>query len=180
MGIGKDGRLPWYLPEDLKYFSKVTTTTEAPGLMNAVIMGRKAWEAIPEENRPLANRINCVISSNDELDLPFGVLQFGSLEEALTALSTSEKIDQIFVAGGAQLYQEAILNPELERIYLTRIEADYECDVFFPDEIPDDFEIISATETLESDGLEYSFVVLDRHVDHSDEEYIDFEVTDED
>jgi len=162
MGIGKDGRLPWYLPEDLKYFSKVTKQTDQPGQQNAVIMGRHTWEAIPAKFRPLAGRFNVVLSSNPDLELPDGVLLFGSLDEALTAISTSKKIDQIFVIGGGQLYAEAILHDHLERLYLTRIEGDYECDTFFPEEIPDDFDIVSATDILEDEGIEYSFVVLDR------------------
>ncbi|MCC6643200.1 dihydrofolate reductase, partial [Candidatus Peregrinibacteria bacterium] len=115
-----------------------------------------------------------VLSSNEDLDLPDGVLHFDSLDAALTALSTSDKVDQVFVIGGAKLYAEAILHPELERIYLTRIESVFNCDTFFPDQIPEDFEIVSTTETLESDGLEYSFVVLERDVDHSNDEYLDF------
>jgi dihydrofolate reductase len=174
MGIGKDGALPWYLPEDLKYFSKVTTETASPELRNAVIMGRRTWESIPAKYKPLPGRINIVLSSNPDLELPDDVLLFGSLDEALAALSTSNKIDQIFVIGGAKLYEEALFHLDLERIYLTRIEADFDCDTFFPDQIPEDFEIISATELMESDSLEYSFVVLERGVDHQENEYIEF------
>jgi dihydrofolate reductase len=175
MGIGKNGTLPWYLPEDMKYFSKTTKHTDVPGLQNAVIMGRRTWESIPAKFKPLPERINVVLSSNPDLELPDDVLHFGSLDEALTALSTSPKIDEIFVIGGAKLYEEAVLHPELERIYLTRIEEIFDCDTFFPDQIPEDFEIVSSTEIMESDGLEYSFVVLERDVDHSENEYVEFE-----
>ncbi len=174
MGIGKDGTLPWYLPEDLKHFSKTTKNVTTPGQQNAVIMGRRTWESLPSSFKPLSHRINVVISSNMDLDLPDDVLLFGSLDEALAALSTSRKIEQIFVIGGARLYEEAVIHPELERIYLTRIEADFECDTFFPDQIPEDFEIISTSELMESDGLEYSFVVLERDPDQSDNQYIEF------
>lgn len=162
MGIGKDGRLPWYLPEDLKYFSKITKHTDKEGQQNAVIMGRNTWESIPSKYKPLSGRFNVVLSSNPDLDLPDGVLLFGSLDEALTALSTSKKIDQLFVIGGAKLYADSILHENLERLYLTRIEGDYECDTFFPEKIPDEFDVISATDILEDEGIEYSFVVLDR------------------
>lgn len=174
MGIGKDGTLAWNLPEDRKYFSKITTETASPELRNAVIMGRLTWESIPAKYKPLPGRINIVLSSNPDLELPDDVLLFGSLDEALAALSTSNKIDQIFVIGGAKLYEEALFHLDLERIYLTRIEADFDCDTFFPDQIPEDFEIISATELMESDSLEYSFVVLERGVDHQENEYIEF------
>ncbi len=172
MGIGKNGTLPWHLPEDLKYFNNVTKKTE-PDKENAVIMGRRTWESLPEKFRPLPDRINAVISSNSELELPDGVLHFDSLDAALTAMSTSSKIDQIFVIGGAKLYEEAVLHPELERIYLTRIESTFDCDTFFPDQIPEEFEIVSTTDNLESDGLEYNFVILENDVDHSDDVYIE-------
>lgn len=175
MGIGKDGRLPWHLPEDMKYFTETTRRTENKNLQNAVIMGRRTWESIPAKFKPLPGRINVVLSSNPDLDLPDDVLHFSSLDEALTALSTSSKVDEIFVIGGAKLYEEAILHPELERIYLTRIEEVFDCDTFFPDQIPEDFEIVSTTETMESDGLEYSFLVLERDVDHSNDEYVEFD-----
>lgn len=125
-------------------------------------MGRKTWESLPEEKQPLENRINVVISANPDYELPDGVLQFDSLDQALLAISTSEKIDKVFVAGGGQLYAEAILHPSLEQVFLTKIEEDYDCDVFFPDKVPEDFEIASATDILESDGLEYYMVILKR------------------
>ena len=165
MGIGRDGQLPWHLAEDLKYFSRITKTTESPNLQNAVIMGRNTWESLPSKYKPLPGRFNAVLSSNSELDLPEGVLQFISLDDALTAISTSELIDQIFVIGGARLYADAILHPNLERIYLTRIEEEFDCDTFFPDQIPADFEVVSSTEILEEEGIEFTFVILERIAD---------------
>jgi dihydrofolate reductase len=175
MGVGRGGLLPWHLPEDLKNFARVTKKTAHDNLENALIMGRKTWESIPADRRPLSGRINCVLSNNPDLDLPDGVLQFGSLDDALTALSTSQKVDQVFVIGGGQLYQESILHPELEKIYLTRIEEDFDCDTFFPDQIPEEFEIVSTSELMESDGLEYSFLILQKGgTADDDNEYIEF------
>ncbi len=127
-------------------------------------MGRHTWENLAK-GRPFPDLINVVISSNEDLDLPDGVLQFLSLDEALLAISTSKKIDQLFVIGGAQLFAEAVLHPQLQKIYLTKIEEDYDCDLFFPERIPEEFEIISATDTLESDGLEYAHLVLGKEAD---------------
>jgi dihydrofolate reductase len=134
-------------------------------------MGRNTWEKLLGE-KPLPGRINAVISSSEDLDLPEGVLQFISLDEALLALSTSRKIDQVFVIGGARLFAEAILHPQLEKLYITQIEEDYDCDLFFPEEIPQEFDIVSATELLESDGLEYSFVVLGKNPDLQNEYFL--------
>ncbi|EPB69647.1 putative dihydrofolate reductase [Ancylostoma ceylanicum] len=61
-GIGKNGTIPWTLRKDMNFFVKHTSTTEDPAKMNAVIMGRKCWESIPEKFRPLKNRLNVVIS----------------------------------------------------------------------------------------------------------------------
>jgi dihydrofolate reductase len=164
MGIGLLGKIPWYLPEERSNFEKIIKNTSSPGLQNAVIMGRKTWESV-YGREPLDGVINAVISSNPELDLPEGVLQFLSLDEAILALSTSRKVDQLFVIGGGQLYAEAVLHPQLDKIYLTQVEEDYDCDTFFPDDIPEEFDIVAATEVMESDGLEYTFVVLGKNPD---------------
>jgi dihydrofolate reductase len=60
-GIGQAGRLPWRLKEDMKFFKHLTTLAPSP-LKNVVIMGRKTWQSIPHKFRPLANRINIVVS----------------------------------------------------------------------------------------------------------------------
>ena len=62
-GIGKNGRLPWCIHEDMKYFMHVTQNAPE-GTQNAVIMGRKTWESIPAKYRPLSKRLNIVISNN--------------------------------------------------------------------------------------------------------------------
>ena len=125
-------------------------------------MDLTAWDNLPDQAKPFADRINVVLSDDEELDLPDGVLQFENLEAALMALGTSDLIEEVFVLGGESLYAEAILYPNLEKLYLTRIEEDYDCDAFFPDQIPDLFEVISATEILEDEGIEYSFVILEK------------------
>ncbi|KAI6677699.1 hypothetical protein NL676_038495 [Syzygium grande] len=69
MGIGKDGKLPWRLPSDLKHFKSITFTTTDPGKKNAVIMGRKTWEIIPTEHRPLPTRLNIVFARSGSFDI---------------------------------------------------------------------------------------------------------------
>lgn len=63
-GIGKNGNLPWRLSKEMGYFARVTTSTPA-NKRNAVIMGRKTWESIPDKFRPLKERINIVVTSRD-------------------------------------------------------------------------------------------------------------------
>ncbi len=132
LGIGKSGSLPWHLPADLKYFKKVTTHSSAPGQVNAVIMGRKTWESIPLQFRPLPQRFNVVISRQHDFPVPPGTLHAASLQKALQSVE-KENVREIFVIGGAQVFQEAVLNPGCQKIYLTRIEKEFSCDAFFPD-----------------------------------------------
>ena len=79
-GIGIDNKIPWHLPVDMAYFKKTTTTATA-GKKNAVIMGRKTWDSIPEKFRPLPDRINIVLSKSvTEVD---GALVAHSFDNAL-------------------------------------------------------------------------------------------------
>ena len=67
-GIGRGGTMPWHIPKDLAYFSRVTTSAPI-GQANAVLMGRKTWESIPNKFRPLKKRINIVLSRDKDYDL---------------------------------------------------------------------------------------------------------------
>ncbi len=115
--IGRDGGLPWHLPDDLKHFKRLT-------LDHTIIMGRKTFD---EVGRPLANRRNVVISRNPTFR-PAGVTVVPSLNEAL-ALGATES--EVFVIGGGAIYQLAL--PRANRLYLTLVHADVEGDTYFPD-----------------------------------------------
>ena len=65
-GIGLKGKMPWQLPEDMKYFKRITKSTEDVTKRNAVIMGRKTWESIPKKFRPLEGRVNVVLTRHPE------------------------------------------------------------------------------------------------------------------
>jgi dihydrofolate reductase len=69
-GIGVNNSLPWHLPKEMKYFFQVTSNA-ADGQKNAVIMGRKTWESIPQKRRPLSNRYNIILTRNPNLLIPF-------------------------------------------------------------------------------------------------------------
>ncbi len=117
--IGKDGKLPWHIPADLKRFRELTTG-------HTVIMGRKTWDSIPTKFRPLPNRRNIVLTRNPDLVLPDGVEQFSSLAAAL-ATHTNESI---FVIGGAEVYASAL--PLAQRLELTTVHQVIDGDAFFP------------------------------------------------
>lgn len=122
--IGKDNKLPWHFPEDLKYFKKLTAGS-------TVIMGRKTYESI---GRPLPNRENFVLSRTQGAPHA-GVRFFPGFDEALREVKTP----QVYIIGGAELYRQTI--DRVDGIYMSRIDETYEGDAFYP-EIPDNFEEI--------------------------------------
>jgi len=154
-GIGKNGRLPWALPLDLKHFKEITTGTSSPSKKNAVIMGRKTWESLPEKFRPLPGRVNLVLSQEGRLVLPSGVLSAQSLDDALKQLSSPE-IENIFVIGGAQIYAAAIEHPSCRRLIVTHVQGQHGCDAFFPP-ISRQFFPISASEQHQEAGISFQF-----------------------
>ncbi|GAA98441.1 uncharacterized protein L969DRAFT_103072 [Mixia osmundae IAM 14324] len=151
-GIGAKGGLPWSLPGEMRYFSRVTqhvtpSSDNQPATANAVIMGRKSWESIPARFRPLKSRINVVLSRSDE-PLP-GIndakwtFQATSILDAIKRLhssdSTGPRCHRIFIIGGAQIYRDALALDQrsgawADRILLTQIkEPSFECDTHLPD-----------------------------------------------
>src|SRR3989338_10163823 len=123
--IGKNNALPWHLSADLKHLASATKGA-------IVIMGRKTWESLPENFRPLKERLNIVVSRTEQA-LPEGVLLAHSLEEALTLAETHAPEQKAFVIGGATLYAEAIRHLACKELLLTHIQGKFDCDTFFPD-----------------------------------------------
>lgn len=134
-GIGREGKLPWHLKDDLRHFKEITTKTRDKNKRNAVIMGRKTWDSLPCGFRPLPGRVNVVITRDENLKFPPGVLRAGGFEQALAFIedgAVKKNIEFVFVIGGAQVFQTAITHKECRRIYLTQIFGTFDCDAFFP------------------------------------------------
>jgi len=134
-GIGKDGKLPWHFSKELKYFQKTTAETSDHEKQNAVIMGRKTWESISPKYRPLKNRQNIVMTRDHNFKVD-GAKVANSLEEAISL--ADNETEKIFIIGGGKVFEESLENPQLDGIYLTKIQSKYDCDTFFPD-IPSQF-----------------------------------------
>ncbi len=118
--IGKDGTLPWYVPEDLKHFKKLTTG-------HVVVMGRKTWESIPEKRRPLPDRINVVITRQADYMLPADVERYASLDDAIAAHRSQE----IFIIGGAEIFNQSI--DRADTLHITELNQTIDgCTAFFP------------------------------------------------
>ncbi|MCC6645681.1 MAG: dihydrofolate reductase [Polyangiaceae bacterium] len=114
--LGKDGGLPWRIPEDLRHFREVTRG-------HAVIMGRRTWD---EVKKPLPERRNLVVSRDGALRLP-GAVVCASLDEALRVARETDP--EPCVIGGAELYRLAL--PLATRVELTEIDRDVDADTFF-------------------------------------------------
>jgi len=135
-GIGKSGRIPWQISDDMKHFKAITAATSDPAKRNMVIMGRKTWDSLPEKFRPLPGRVNCVITRNPALRFPEGVGRADSLEAALKlGQENRDVVENIFVIGGAEVYKEALCHKACHRIFLTLIDQSFDCDTFFPREL---------------------------------------------
>ncbi len=160
-GIGKKGQLPWHLALDLKHFKEITTTVIDPAKKNAVIMGRKTWESLPQKFRPLPGRVNVVLSREGKLSLPSGVLCSSYLDDALSRLS-SRDIENVFVIGGAQIYAHAIDHPLCQKLFVTHVQGEYGCDTFFPP-ISRQFFLISSSENYRQEAISFQFSEYLRH-----------------
>lgn len=155
-GIGLNNRLPWDLKADLKHFSTITIGNKN----NAVIMGLNTWLSLPEKYRPLRDRLNIVLSKEKYDELPAGVLNFLSLDEALEFFE-QKKVERIFIIGGAMLYAMSISHPACEKIYLTEVEGKFDCDTFFP-AIPADFKKTVTGELNEENNIKFRFCVYQK------------------
>ena len=163
LGIGHRGTLPWHLKRELQYFARVTSRVPAPlmrpgvRVQNAIVMGRRTWESIPERLRPLKGRVNVVLSSGTRPEGErSGAVWCAGLEEAMGVLrrmglgagedigaescgdGEEEKpvrVGRVFVIGGQAVYKAALERPETKRVLLTRIYGEWDCDAFFPADI---------------------------------------------
>lgn len=130
--IGKDNRLLWNLPDDLKRFKQLTNG-------HPVIMGQKTWESLPEKFRPLPGRTNIVLSLRIDYVAP-GAIVVHTLDDAFTAAKRAEGASETFIIGGGMLYATSITFAD--RLYLTLVDDDIAGDVFFP-QYEQEFKIIS-------------------------------------
>lgn len=145
--IGRDGDLPWRLPNDLQHFKRLTVG-------KTVLMGRKTWDSL---GRPLPDRQNWVLT-RDTSFAPAGCRVFRDLESALRAHEAGE----LMVIGGADLYRQIL--PLAQRLYLTEVDAALEGDAHFPALDPAQWRE-AASEAHEADerhAFAYRFRTLER------------------
>lgn len=128
--MGKDGHLPWRLPEDMKLFKKTT-------MGHTVIMGRKTWDSLPK--RPLVGRLNIVLSRGF-VDIPNDVQVANNthtyitndLYDALAFAKRERPFKEVFIIGGLQIYELALTAEVVDQVLVTRVHGKHEGDVRFP------------------------------------------------
>lgn len=141
--IGKDGELPWHIPEDMEHFRELTTG-------NPVIMGRKTFESLPDSVKPLPDRTNIVLTrSGVEADVK-------EAESIDAAYRIAEKHgDCAFIIGGASVYRQVL--GDADRMEITRIHEEYDGDTKFPEWEPENWE-----EVGREDHEDFSFLTYRR------------------
>lgn len=150
--LGKDGKLLWHIPDDLKRFKRLTEG-------HPIIMGRKTFESIVGYvGGPLPDRANIVITRDTNWTYK-NVFVAHSLEEAIELAKKQPGADEIHIGGGAELYKQAL--PIIDKLYLTLIDAEGDADSFFP-EYENEFTKKVFEEEHEWKGLRYMFLDVER------------------
>jgi len=152
--IGKNNALPWHLPEDLRYFKRVT-------MGKPIVMGRKTFESI---GRPLPGRTNIVITRAAHWNAE-GIKVVHSLDQALALAEEIARIDgatELMVIGGAEVYRAAL--PRADRLYFTEVQAEVEGDARLPDIDWSAWTEVSRErfDASEDNPFPYSFAVFER------------------
>ena len=146
--IGKNNKIPWHLPADLKHFKKIT-------MGKPIVMGRKTFESI---GKALPGRRSIVLTRRADYQ-PAGV-DVVSTPDA--ALQLAGDVDEVMIIGGAKVYEKFL--PMSERIYLTRVHAEVKGDTFFPEIREDEWRIVSSQPLPPNDERPFSvsFQTLER------------------
>jgi dihydrofolate reductase len=146
--IGREGSLPWRLSDDLRRFKQLT-------MGHHILMGRKTYESI---GRLLPGRISVVISRQIDFDAGSALLA-PSLEQAIQRAAHD---NEVFVIGGAEIYQQAL--PLVERLYITLVHAHIDGDRWFPEFSEADWRVVEASFHPANDrnAYDHTFRILDR------------------
>nr|AIA14771.1 Dihydrofolate reductase [uncultured bacterium] len=144
--IGKDNKIPWNIPSDVKRFREITKN-------HVIIMGRKTYESI---GKPLPHRTNIVVTSNPNYQAE-GTIVCHSLNEAIDIAKEIEE-DEIFIIGGGKIYEEVL--PITDKLYLTIVDTQVEGDASFPHY--DQFKNITLQEEHEENNYKFTYLNLEK------------------
>jgi len=145
-GIGFETKIPWYIPEDFKWFKRQTTG-------KIVVMGTTTYFSLPDKVRPLPNRENFILCDECEYHDRIkkeGANFFTNIEDVVDY----SKDKDVFIIGGASLYKQFI--DKVDYLYITKIDKEFECDTFFP-EMGDKWDHVFKGDNIEFEDYTYSF-----------------------
>jgi dihydrofolate reductase len=145
--IGRDGQIPWKLRDDQQALKSLTTG-------HCVVMGRKTWESI---GRPLPGRTSIVVTRQPAYSVPFESVQVVGDFDAALAAAKALGCEQLFVLGGAAFYELAL--PRADSLHLTRVHAEVEGDVLFPEFDESAWRVVSETRHEPDSRNEYPFTI---------------------
>jgi dihydrofolate reductase len=152
--IGKDDKLLWSLPRDMQYFKQIT-------MGHCVLMGRKTYETIPEKFRPLAGRVNIVVTRNADFKAP-GCRVVKTVEEGIRFAEANDE-DELMVIGGGEIYRQ--MYDRADRIYLTKVHYTFaDADTYFPEIVKAKWETVFSEMHLADDRhtYDFEFVVMEK------------------
>ena len=140
----------------MKYFKEITTG-------HHVIMGRKSYESIPKKYRPLPNRVNVVVSRQKDLHIE-GALVAASINKAIEMAEAAGE-NEVFIIGGGQIYNLALKTDLVDRLYITRVDASFDADIFFPTIDFNDWNEVSNRKTKmdERNAHDLTFTIYDKN-----------------
>jgi dihydrofolate reductase/thymidylate synthase len=180
--IGLNNDLPWgrALTRDLANYKRITSETADPNKMNAVIFGRKTWESLPVKAKPLKGRLNVVITQSpsviDSASSLADTLCFPSFRSALEALSSpphTEKVEKLFLVGGAGLIASSTNLPQCKSIFLTEVLKEFPSDVKIAPINRSLFDLVESSELLIDNDVPFQFLRFDRRAVHEERQYLD-------
>jgi dihydrofolate reductase len=148
-GIGKDNKLLWHIPEDLKRFKKLT-------MGQCIIMGKRTWESLPR--KPLPGRKNIVLTDVPGECIDFSITAY-SVEDALGKCKETE---EVFIIGGGSVYRQFM--PLADRLYITHVHKLTEADTYFPEIRNTEWEVIDKEEHINGSAEipSYSYLIYNR------------------
>ena len=144
--VGKDGDIPWHIPEDLEHFREET-------MGSPVVMGKNTFYSLPEDFRPLEGRTNIVLTRSGLENESARVAN--SLDEAWNIAEETGN-EKVFIIGGASVYEQTI--EKADRMILTEIHEEYDGDTFFPDWNRENWNEVSRDERGEFSFVEYRLI----------------------
>ena len=142
--IGRNGGLPWHLPDDLRHFKRLTTG-------KPVVMGRRTFESI---GRPLPDRRNIVMTRDPDYAAE-GCDVVSSVDEALDLVAGA---GEVMVIGGGQVYRDFL--PRADRVYLTRVQAEVDGDTYFTELTETEWLLVSTEHHAADDRHDYAFDLM--------------------